>query len=193
MTKILVVVASRHGATRGIADRLGREFDRSGLKASVVDASEAPRPDAFDALVLGGAAYMGKWLDPIPAYLAKHAAAIQHRPTWLYSSGPVGTEKVDGKGNDLLAPPPFLTRAAADLHARGTRVFFGRWDPDDRPASVAERLFRLLPVSKSVLPVGDFRDWDAIDAWAREIVAELILGPAVGRSGAKDREPVATR
>jgi menaquinone-dependent protoporphyrinogen oxidase len=38
---------------------------------------------------------------------------------------------------------------------------------------LAERLSRLLPVSKEVLPVGDFRDWPAIEGWAREIAREL--------------------
>lgn len=34
---------------------------------------------------------------------------------------------------------------------------------------MAERVVRLFPASKGILPVGDFREWDAIDAWAREI------------------------
>jgi hypothetical protein len=31
----------------------------------------------------------------------------------------------------------------------------------------------LLPSSKSILPPGDWREWDAIEAWARTIAAEL--------------------
>jgi menaquinone-dependent protoporphyrinogen oxidase len=37
----------------------------------------------------------------------------------------------------------------------------------------SERLVRLLPPVKKALPAGDFREWDAIDAWAREIAATL--------------------
>ncbi|HEY8238644.1 MAG TPA: hypothetical protein VIF63_04340, partial [Candidatus Limnocylindrales bacterium] len=69
--------------------------------------------------------------------------------------------------------PAFLTDAALDVRARGTRVFFGRWDPSDPPIGVGERLFRILPVSKELMPIGDFRDWPAIEAWAREIAREL--------------------
>ena len=36
-----------------------------------------------------------------------------------------------------------------------------------------ERLVRLLPAAKQVLPTG-FREWDAIEAWAREIAAQLV-------------------
>lgn len=173
MAEILVIYASRHGATRGIAERLGRSLENAGLRTTVADAAAAPAPEGYDALVIGGAAYMGKWLEPVAAYLREHRDAIARRPTWLYSSGPVGTARVDAKGNDLLAPPSFLAGAAMEVAARGTRVFFGRWDPDDPPANVAERLFRLLPISRDVLPVGDYRDWDAIDAWGREIAGEL--------------------
>ena len=38
---------------------------------------------------------------------------------------------------------------------------------------MSERLIRLMPGSKGLLPHGDFRDWDAVDAWAREIAASL--------------------
>jgi menaquinone-dependent protoporphyrinogen oxidase len=173
MTEVMVVAATRHGATRGIADRIAETLRAEGLSVSVYDAKEAPAPGWADAVVIGGAAYMGKWLDEATEYVRRHHAALAERPTWLFSSGPVGTELVDKQGRDVLAPPPFLSDAAADVLAQGTRVFFGRWDPADPPVFLAERLFRLLPVSKEVLPVGDFRDWPAIEGWAREIAREL--------------------
>jgi len=45
---------------------------------------------------------------------------------------------------------------------------------------MVERVVRLMPASKRILPTGDFRDWDAIDAWAREIAAELLATVPVG-------------
>lgn len=180
MTQVLVVVATRHGATRGIADRIGETLRAEGLEASVFDAREAPAPQFADAVVIGGAAYMGKWLDAVTEYINLNHAALSERPTWLFASGPIGHELLDKQGRDVIEPPAFMTDAAAAVLARGTRVFFGRWDPADPPMSVAERLFRILPVSKDVLPIGDFRDWPAIEGWAREIAQELT------------REPVAT-
>jgi menaquinone-dependent protoporphyrinogen oxidase len=43
---------------------------------------------------------------------------------------------------------------------------------------MSERLVRMMPAFKGVLPAGDFREWDAIEAWAREIAATLVA-PAV--------------
>jgi menaquinone-dependent protoporphyrinogen oxidase len=178
----MVLFASRHGATKGIAERIAATLRAAGLQTRVEDARVAPDPGVCDALVIGSAAYMGKWLDEATRYVERHRVAIERRPTWLFSSGPVGTDRLDKKGNDVLAPPDFLRRLADKFSARGIRVFFGRWDPADPPASLAERLFQKLSISKDVLPVGDFRDWSAIDAWAKEI-ARALAGEAVVASG----------
>jgi len=174
MARVTVVYASRHGATRGIATRIGEVLRERGLETTVVEARDAPNPATAGAIVLGSAAYMGKWLDEANDFVRNHGDALRSRPTWLFSSGPVGTETVDKQGHDVLEPPKFLTDLADALSARGTKVFFGRWDPSDPPVSMAERLFRKLPVPKEVLPIGDFRDWQAIDAWAGSIADALV-------------------
>ena len=42
-----------------------------------------------------------------------------------------------------------------------------------------ERLVRMMPAAKRVLPTGDFREWDAIEAWARKIAGQLVAEVAV--------------
>jgi menaquinone-dependent protoporphyrinogen oxidase len=173
MTRITIIYASRHGATRGIATRLGEVLRERGLDTSVVEAHEAPSPATSDALVIGSALYMGKWLEPATAFVRKHRDELRRRPTWLFGSGPVGTAAVDGKGHDLLEPPKFMDDLAGSISARATKVFFGRWDPSDEPTSIAERLFQMLPLPKDAMPIGDFRDWRVIDDWAGTIADEL--------------------
>ena len=46
-----------------------------------------------------------------------------------------------------------------------------------------ERLVRLMPAAKRALPAGDFREWDAIEAWARQIAVEVRRMPAATASG----------
>jgi hypothetical protein len=38
----------------------------------------------------------------------------------------------------------------------------------------------MLPASKGILPIGDFREWPAIEAWARQIAAEVAAPVPVG-------------
>ena len=41
-------------------------------------------------MVLGSAVYAGRWLEPAREYAATHAGGLRTRPTWLFSSGPIG-------------------------------------------------------------------------------------------------------
>jgi menaquinone-dependent protoporphyrinogen oxidase len=68
---------------------------------------------------------------------------------------------------------------AAAIGARDHHVFLGAFDPTDPPKSLPERVVRLLPTASRILPTGDFRDWDAIEAWARDIAKALSVEVSV--------------
>jgi menaquinone-dependent protoporphyrinogen oxidase len=185
MTKVLVVVASRHGATRGIADRIGGILRAGGIDASVVSPEGATNVAAADAFVIGSAVYMGSWLKEGIEFLERNASTLADRPVWLFSSGPLpgSTAARDASDplTDALGPAEGpgsggrkkVEELSAAIHPRGHRVFQGAFDPNDPPRAIAERLVRLMPASNDLLPPGDFREWDAIETWAHEIAAEL--------------------
>ena len=113
-------------------------------------------------------------------------------PVWLFSSGPLrDREGAEGGGLDpierALGPPAARAAAGGEgSRSRGQdpsrehRVFNGVFDPADSPKVLSERVLRLLPGSRGMLPPGDFRDWPEIDDWARSIAAELARPVAVG-------------
>jgi menaquinone-dependent protoporphyrinogen oxidase len=181
MTHVLVVYATKHGATRGIAERIGETLRSQGLDCSIADAKEQPVTSGADAFVIGSAAYVGKWLKEATEWVQTYASFLRTRPVWLFSSGPVGTETVDKQGNSVLVEPEAVTELAKSIGARGTQVFFGAWDPEQSPASIGERFALMIPKVKELLPIGDYRDWAAIDEWALEIAHDLAKSPvAVG-------------
>ena len=176
--RVLITYATRHGATRGIAERIAARLRQHGLEVGLWAVGEAPTPDGFDAVVVGGAAYMGHWLTDATSYVERHRHELASRPTWLFSSGPVGTETTDAKGRDLLemSRPLEADDLASSVHAREWRVFYGSYDPSAPPVGMVERLgsmFTRIPAIRDAMPAGDFRDWPAIDAWADEIADVL--------------------
>jgi menaquinone-dependent protoporphyrinogen oxidase len=185
--KILVACASRHGATQGIAERIGQVLERHGLEVTVRPIQEADALEQYDAFVIGSAAYAGGWLGEATTFVRGHRSFLESRPVWLFSSGPVGPDKVDAKGLDLLltSEPKEFGEFERAIHPRDKEVFFGAYDPDQAPIGVMEglgaRIFRLIPEARAALPAGDYRDWEAIEAWANGIAREL--GPVpVGSS-----------
>ena len=174
--KVLVACATRHGATAGIAERIGERLRADGIDADVLPVSRVGDPARYDAFVVGAAAYMFHWHGDATSFIRRNRALLASRPTWLFSSGPIGTDLVDKDGRDVLetSVPREFPELRAAIDPRGERVFFGAWDPTAKPIGVAERFMKLLPAAREALPSGDFRDWPAIDAWADEIAAALV-------------------
>lgn len=179
--RILVAYASRHGSTAGIADRIAARLKEKGLEVDTLDVEEVTDILHYDAFVIGSAAYMYHWMKEATSFVKRHISLLTKRPLWLFSSGPLGTDMVDDEGNDILeaSRPKEFEEMEKTLDPMDTKVFFGAWDPDAPPKSMAERLMKMLPVSRDALPVGDFRDWEEIDSWADQIAAELSEVPSV--------------
>ena len=176
--RILVAYATRHGATRGIAEAIAAALGRNGLVVAVRPVDQADAIDEYDAFVIGSAAYVGHWLKDATDFVRRHRSVLGSRPVWLFSSGPVGTDTVDAKGRDLLvaSEPAEFAEFAAAIHPRDQRVFFGLYDPNAPPLGFMERLgtpFLRMPAVRQALPAGDFRDWPAIEAWAAKIAHDL--------------------
>ncbi len=172
---VLVGYATRHGATHGIAERIGTRLREAGIEADVRPIEAVRDPTQYDAFVIGGAAYMFHWLRDATAFVKRHRAILAGRPVWLFSSGPLGTEPVDEKGQDVLVTtiPKEFPELRALVKPRAEQVFFGAWDPAYPAVGLTEQLVRRMPAMNDALPAGDFRDWPAIDAWADTIAADL--------------------
>jgi menaquinone-dependent protoporphyrinogen oxidase len=188
----MIVYASRHGGTAGIAMRIADVLRAAGLDAVTADAADRPDAHAADAYVVGSGVYLGSWLKEGLEFLEREQATLAARPVWLFSSGPLpGSSKaVEGADPLTLALGPLegpgsgghkrIAALEAAIHPRDHRVFQGAFDPTDPPRSMQERFVRLFPVAKRALPAGDFREWDLIDAWAHEIAAALKAEVPVG-------------
>jgi menaquinone-dependent protoporphyrinogen oxidase len=94
--------------------------------------------------------------------LKERAEELAIRPTWLFSVGPIGDPP-----QPKDAGPDGISEAIESTRARGHRVFAGRLNHD--ALSRTERLM----VRALRAPAGDFRDWDAIPAWARGTATQL--------------------
>jgi menaquinone-dependent protoporphyrinogen oxidase len=171
--RVLVLYATKAGATRGIAERIGAKLEASGLEAEVRPVGAKLDLRSYDAFVIGSALYYFHWLRPARRFLRRNRAVLAAGPVWLFSSGPVGKEETDKQGRDLreAAGPKELPELEGLVHARGQRVFFGalEWQKLGR----LQRLLTSFPAAREALPEGDFRDWDEIEAWAEEIAREL--------------------
>ena len=172
--KVLVAYATRHGATQGIAERVGQTLSGRGLDVTVKPAKQAKDVEQYDAFVVGGAAYAFHWLKDATGFVRQNRDYLAHHPTWLFSSGPLG-DKIDkrtGKDAREATIPREFAEFTRDIEPRDERVFFGAWDPSAPPIGLMEQFMKLMPGAAD-LPSGDFRDWPEIEAWAGTIADQL--------------------
>jgi menaquinone-dependent protoporphyrinogen oxidase len=159
--KILVTVASKHGATGEIGEIVAEVLRRAGLQVETRTPEAVPNLDGFDAVILGSGVYAGRWLGPARDLAHRLEADLLTRRVWLFSSGPVGDPP-------LPEADPAEALALADrLGARDHRSFAGRLDRSQ--LGFVERT-----ITKAVKAAeGDFRDVEAIRRWADEIAHAL--------------------
>ena len=157
--RVLVAYATKLGSTREIAETIGRVLREDGIETDVATARSIQDLSPYDAVILGSALYAAHWQRDANRFVGRHLDRLQERPVWLFSSGPLDRSADWGR----LPATPAVALTTEPIGARDHRTFGGRLLPD-------------APVDPRVLathPIGDFRDWDAIRAWAAGIAREI--------------------
>ena len=164
--RVLVAYGSKYGATAEIAERIGQVLRQAGLSVEVLPAERVGNVQGYKAVVLGSAVYIGRWRKQAAAFLKANEKALAERPVWLFSTGPTG------EGDPVALTqgwrfPKGLQPIADRIRPRDIALFHGSANVD-----------KMNPIEKWMLknvkvPSGDFRDWDAITAWATAIADAL--------------------
>lgn len=159
---IVVAYASKHGSTKGIAEHIAARFRERGSGAEATHADDVIDLVGSEAVIIGSAIYAGSWMKEAIAFVDRHADALTRLPVWLFSSGPLGEQVVDEEEQ-----PRQLREISDRIEPRGHRIFAGALDTAS--LGFGERMI----VKAVKAPDGDYRDWDAIAAWADEIADAL--------------------
>jgi len=166
-SNVLVAYASKHGATKEIAEKIGAVLRQVGLQADVIPAAGARDLNPYMAVILGSAVYIGKWHKDAEMFLQTNEKILADRPVWLFSSGPTGEgAPLELLGGQLL--PVELGPVVDRIRPRGVTVFHGNINPEK--LNLMEKL-AIKNVAKK--PFGDFRDWEAIERWSDSIAEAL--------------------
>jgi len=164
---ILVTYASKYGATREIAEKIGEDLRLAGLGVDVLPVDDVRELNHYQAVILGSAVYIGKWQKEAEAFLKANEASLAKRPVWIFSSGPSG----EGNPIELVEGwlmPENLKPITDRIQPRDVTIFHGNINLDK--LNFMEK-FAVKNVVKK--PFGDYRDWNMIRSWADGIAATL--------------------
>jgi menaquinone-dependent protoporphyrinogen oxidase len=160
--KVLICAASKYGATSEIAQAVADVLAGRGCEVTVLPPQEVGAVEEFDAVVLGSAVYMGRWMKPARELAERSAAALAARPVWLFSSGPVGEPPKPADN------PVDVTEILQSTKARDHQIFTGKLVK--KHLSFPDRAM----ASAIRAAEGDFRNWAEIREWAAGIADTLL-------------------
>lgn len=167
--KILIAYASRCGSTGEVADTIGRTLCGTGVSTEVRLVEDLNDLSPYQAVILGSAVRVGKWLPEAAAFVKKHRDALSRMPVAYFvvcMTMKDDTLENRRKASAFLDP---VRKLAPRVKPVGTGLFAGA--TDFRKLSFVQRSI----LKSKGIPDGDFRNWDAIRAWA------VNLRPAISK------------
>ena len=159
--RIVIVIASKHGSTIAIAGAIAQAMSSQGATVVVCQPDDDVDLDDVDAVVIGSAVYLGRWMHSARRFIKRRAPELHTKKVWLFSSGPVAEEPERGLENGEL------DRLLAQSGATGHREFGGRLD-----MATLGPIETLIATGVGVTD-GDHRDWSEIRVWAESILSAL--------------------
>ncbi|MCK9593272.1 MAG: flavodoxin domain-containing protein [Methanoregula sp.] len=164
MAHILIAYATKKGSTAEIAQAVAKELQAAGHTADSVEIEQVASPQGYDAVVIGGPMYMGHIDSRVKKFVKRHYPDLARVPVAGFAVGLSAASK-DPEG--MAWTEKALHASLNPLRPVAEAIFAGNLDP--------EKLswWQQWTVKKAKSPVGDFRDWAAIAAWARDLPGKM--------------------
>lgn len=164
--RILVTYATKAGSTAEIAAKTGEILASRGFSVDVIPVKENPSLAGYQAVVIGSAIRIGKWLSEAEKFVRSNQAQLSRIPVALFS---VHLENL-GDGEAEQAARRAYTAPIRELLPQAQEAFFpGKIDY--ATLSFLDRTLAKAMAKQTGLAIGDFRDWDQVQDWSSSVFA----------------------
>ncbi|CAG0950177.1 menaquinone-dependent protoporphyrinogen oxidase [Anaerolineae bacterium] len=173
--RILVTYATIMGATTGIARAIGIELRASGAAVRVLPIDHVSRPENYRSIIIGSPIYEGLWLDTATAFLEQQRELLSQIPVAYFVVHARNNKSADEQQRHVQRCIKAIHDKVPEIEPVDVGVFAGAFN------SRSWTLSTLLALkAQGDLPLdGDYRDWNAIQAWARQVLPLLTQKAAV--------------
>ena len=159
---VLVAYAGKYGSTGEIAGAIGKELCACGLNADVASIENVRNIGTYQGVVVGSAIYMGKWMPEASDFVKRNRETLRHLPVSYFFACITLARPEEKKRAEAFSYMEPILKAAPEIQPVGIGSFAGKLDYNNLSG-----LTKMIMKAKGA-PEGDFRDWKAISAWARQ-------------------------
>jgi len=164
--RILVAYATRNGSTAEIAQAIGNELISEGYAVDVSEMKSVTSLAGYNAVLVGAPLYMGSVDGAAGKFVKRYGEQLAGLPVAAFAVGLAPKNPDPGAVEMAMGA---LKKSLEPLTPVSSVLFAGKLDP----AKVNFVMRKFLEMAK--IPSGDFRDWDAIAAWARTLAGKMGL------------------
>jgi menaquinone-dependent protoporphyrinogen oxidase len=165
---VLVAYATGHGSTREIARSIAATLEDSGIEVEVRSILDLEDLSGFSAFVLGSAVHNRAWLPEPLAFVRAHRQLLRTRPVWFFSVGMPAALRGPMKRLGEIEGRQLAVVLDEFVPLAPHRLFSGRYLREHTSLG-GHLLFRAIGGR-----YGDYRDPEAVDAYARQISRRLV-------------------
>jgi menaquinone-dependent protoporphyrinogen oxidase len=161
--RILVAYATQKGSTEEISQAIGKELQTLGHTVDVREMRTVKSLEGYEAVIIGAPIYVGKIIE-MGKFVGRHRDGLATRRVAAFA---VGMAPASDDQKQIEAEKNILQGMLESLQPVAVTLFAGKLD-----------LAKLNFIQRTMIgmvksPVGDFRDWSAIAAWAREVAGKI--------------------
>ncbi len=162
--RVLIAYATRAGSTAEIAVKIGETLSKQNRSVDVLPVAKVGDLSSYRAVILGSAIRMGSVLPEVLKFVQNNQAALQQKS---FSPFVVCMTLVDDTAANHATVSAYLDPLRTLVKPASEGLFAGVLAPGK------VKLIERLIMSAMKVPVGDFRKWDQITAWADGLSASL--------------------
>ena len=169
MNKILIAYTTAAGSTAEVAQAIGQEISGEDRVVEVLKTKEVKDLSPYRAVIVGSGIRAGQVYRDTLAFLERHQAALSRVPVAYFVVCMTMKDDTEENRCQVETYVNQMREKAPQVQPLEVGLFAGKMD------------FKALPLPLRLIvkamksEEGDFRDWDAIRAWAAS-VRPLLLG-----------------
>ncbi len=172
---LLLAYDTIHGSTAEVAEYIGNDLCDQGFRVDLRLVTNVESISVYDAIIVGSALYEFTWLKDAKEFLQQNQTALAQLPTAYFIVGASMSE--DTPENREMAKKFFVDpvlKKFPDITPLSIGLFGGAVDFATNDYNLFEWVvLKILGLILGYTDSADWRNWDAIDTWSKELAGKL--------------------